>query len=91
MKIKDVDLALCHMYILADWGHFPLIVSDGDQFLFFNAMPNYIRCISSCSVLIFKCKLDLYLRNIVDIPGRTGFNNSLDSVNGELQTMVDIP
>ena len=45
----------------------------------FNAMPNHIRCISSCSVLSFKCKLDL--RNIVDLPGRPGFNNSLDSMN----------
>ena len=43
----------------------------------FNAMPNHIRCISSCSVLRFKCKL----RNIVNLPGRPGFNNSLDSVN----------
>ena len=47
----------------------------------FNAMPNHIRCISCCSVLSFKCKLDLYLRNIVDLPGRPGFNNSLDSMN----------
>ena len=47
----------------------------------FNAMPNHIRCISSCSVLSFRCKLDLYLRNIVDLPGRPGFNNSLDSMN----------
>ena len=47
----------------------------------FNAMPNHIRCISSCSVLSFKCKFELYLRNIVDLPGRPGFNNSLDSMN----------
>ena len=47
----------------------------------FNVMPNHIRCISSCSVLSFKCKLDLYLRNNVDLPGRPGYNNSLDSVN----------
>ena len=47
----------------------------------FNAMPSHIRCISSCSVLSFKCKLDLYLRNIVDLHGRPGFNNSLDSMN----------
>ena len=47
----------------------------------FNAMLNHIRCISSCSVLSFKCKLDLYLRNIVDLPGIPGFNNSLDSMN----------
>ena len=47
----------------------------------FNAMHKHIRCISSCSVLGFKCKLDLYLRNIVHLPGRPGFNNSLDSAN----------
>ena len=46
-----------------------------------NVMPNHIRCISSCSVLNFKCKLDVYLRNIVDLPGRPGFNNRVDSVN----------
>ena len=44
----------------------------------FNAMPNHIRCISSCSVFSFKRKLDLYLRNNVDLPGRPGFNNSLE-------------
>ena len=46
-----------------------------------NSMPNHIRWISSCSVLSFKCKFDLYLKNIVNFPGRPGFNNSLDSVN----------
>ena len=45
----------------------------------FNAMPKYIRCISSCSVVSFKSKLDCYLKNIVDLPGRPGFSNSLDS------------
>ena len=49
----------------------------------FNAMPKYIRCISSCSVVTmivsFKSKLDCYLKNIVDLPGRPGFSNSLDS------------
>ena len=45
----------------------------------FNAMPKYIRCISSCSVVGFKSKLDCYLKNIVDLPGRPGFSNSLDS------------
>ena len=44
-------------------------------------MHNHIRCISSCSVLSLKCKLDLYLRNIVDLLGRPGFNNNLYSVN----------
>ena len=47
----------------------------------FNAMPNHISYISSCAVISFKCKLDLYLRNIVDLSGIPGFNNSLDSVN----------
>ena len=45
----------------------------------FNAMPKYIRCISSCSVVSFKSKLDCYLKNIVNLPGRPGFSNSLDS------------
>ena len=31
---------------------------------FFNAMPKYIRCISSCSVVSFKSKFDCYLKNI---------------------------
>ena len=29
----------------------------------FNAMPKYISCISSCSVVSFKSKLDCYLNN----------------------------
>ena len=29
---REVDLALCHMYILTDYGHLPLIVSYGKQF-----------------------------------------------------------
>ena len=45
----------------------------------FNAMPKYIRCISSCSVVSVKSKLDCYLKNIIDLPGRPGFSNSLDS------------
>ena len=45
----------------------------------FNAMSKYIRCISSCSVVSFKSKLDCCLKNIVDLPGRPGFRNSLDS------------
>ena len=45
----------------------------------FNAMPKYIRCISSRSVVSFKNKLDCYLKNIVDLPSRPGFSNSLDS------------
>ena len=32
IQIVEVDLALYHMYMLADWGHLPLIVSDGEQF-----------------------------------------------------------
>ena len=38
----------------------------------FNAIPKYIRCISSCSVVSFKSKLDCYLKNIIDLPGRPG-------------------
>ena len=45
----------------------------------FNAMPKYIRCISSFSVVSFKSKLDCYLKNIIDLPGRPGFSNNLDS------------
>ena len=45
----------------------------------FNAMPKYIRYISSCSVVSFKSKLDCYLKNIVDLPGRPRFSNSLAS------------
>ena len=46
----------------------------------FNAMSKYIRCISSCSVVSFESKLDCYLKNIIDLPGRPGFSNSLDSI-----------
>ena len=45
----------------------------------FNAIPKYIKCISSSSVVSFKSKLDYYLKNIIDLPGRLGFSNSLDS------------
>ena len=41
-------------------------------------LPNAIRMLSSCSVVGFRSKLDSYLRNIVDLPCRPGFNNSLD-------------
>ena len=34
--------------------------------------------LSSCSVVGFKSKIDSYLRNIVDLLCRSGFNNSLD-------------
>ena len=47
----------------------------------FNAMLKYIRCIYSCSVVIFKSKIHCYLKNIVDLPGRPGFSNSLDSAD----------
>ena len=33
-QIVEVDLALYHMYILADLGHLPVIDSDGEQFAF---------------------------------------------------------
>ena len=44
----------------------------------FNRLPKAIRMLSSCSVVGFKLKLDSYLRNIVDLTWRSGFNNSLD-------------
>ena len=47
--------------------------------LLFNAMPKYIKCIYSCSVVSFKSTLDCYLKNIVDLHDRPGFSNSLDS------------
>ena len=43
----------------------------------FNRLPKSIRMLS-CSVVGFKSKLDSYLRNIVDLPCQSGFNNSLD-------------
>ena len=45
----------------------------------FNRLPKAICMLSSCSVVGLKSKLDSYLRNIVDLPCRPGFNNSLDS------------
>ena len=44
----------------------------------FNRLPKAIRMLSSCSVVEFKSQLDYHLRNIVDLPCRPGFNNSLD-------------
>jgi len=44
----------------------------------FNALPKYLRCITSCSVQCFKGQLDHYLSNIDDLPCQPGFNNSLD-------------
>ena len=40
-------------------------------------MPKYIRCVYSCSVVSFKSKLNSYFKNIVNLPGRPGFSNSL--------------
>ena len=45
----------------------------------FNRLPKAIRMPSSCSVVGFKSQLDSYLRNLVDLPGQPGYNNSLDS------------
>ena len=45
----------------------------------FNEMPKYIRCMSSCSVINIKRKIDCYLKNIVDPLARPGFSNILDS------------
>ena len=44
----------------------------------FNILPTAIRMLSSCSVVGFKSQRDSYLRNIVDLPCQTGFDNSLD-------------
>ena len=43
----------------------------------FNKLPKAIRMLSSCSVVGFESHLDSYRRNIVDLPCRPGFNNSL--------------
>ena len=44
----------------------------------FNKLPKYVRIVSSCSVDKTKSQLDKHLRNIVDLPCQSGFNNSLD-------------
>ena len=44
----------------------------------FNKLPKYVRIVSSCSIDKFKSQLDKHLRNIVDLPCQSGFNNSLD-------------
>ena len=44
----------------------------------FNKLPKYVCIVSSCSVDKFKSQLDTHLRNIVDLPCQSGFNNSLD-------------
>ena len=44
----------------------------------FNKLPKYVRIVSSCSIDGFKSQLDKHLRSIVDLPCRSGFNNSLD-------------
>ena len=44
----------------------------------FNKLPEYVRIVSSCSVDKFKSQLDKHMRNIVDLPCQSGFNNSLD-------------
>ena len=44
----------------------------------FSRLPKAICMLSSCSVVGFKSQLDSYLRNLVDLPCRSGFNNSLD-------------
>ena len=43
-----------------------------------NRLPKYIRTLSYCSVVGLKSQLDSYLRNIVDLPCRPRFTNSLD-------------
>ena len=44
----------------------------------FNKLPKYVRIVSSCSVDKFKSQINKHLRNIVDLPCQSGFNNSLD-------------
>ena len=44
----------------------------------FNKLPKYVRIVSSCFVYKFKSQLDKHLRNMVDLPCQSGFNNSLD-------------
>ena len=44
----------------------------------FNKFPKCVCIVSSCSVDKFKSQLDKHLRNIVDLPCQSGFNNSLD-------------
>ena len=44
----------------------------------FNKLPKYVRIVSSCSIDKFRSQLDKHLRNMVDLPCQSGFNNSLD-------------
>ena len=44
----------------------------------FNKLPKYVRIVSSCSVDQFKSQLNKHLRNIVNLPCQSVFNNSLD-------------
>ena len=44
----------------------------------FNRLPKAIRMLSSSSVVGIKSQLDSFLRNIVDLPCRLGFKNSLE-------------
>ncbi len=53
----------------------------------FNRLPKCVRDISNCPITSFKNKLDHHLKDIVDLPCYTGFNNSLDGgdcLNGGL-------
>ena len=43
-----------------------------------NRLPNAMYMLSSCSVVGFESQLDSYLRNIVNLPCQSGFNNSMD-------------
>ena len=44
----------------------------------FNSLPMHLRSISSCSVLIFKTQLDIFLGSMEELPCLPAFNNSLD-------------
>ena len=54
----------------------------------FNRLTKTIRMLSSCSVVGFKSQLDSYLRNIVDLRCRPGFNNSLDCGQWRSQVLM---
>ena len=47
----------------------------------YNKLPKSICMLSSCSVVGFKSQLYSNLNNIVDLPYRSGFNNSLAGVD----------
>ena len=55
-----------------------IIVLDGVQSVSLIILPMYLRSISLCLALRFKTQLDIFLGSVEDLPGLTGFNNTLD-------------